>query len=142
MSECKAGGRGELRFLIRGILAWIITALTLLAAASIIFSSSYISSEFLGYFSSAISFFSALAAGLAACRRETKGLIYRALLTGAVITILLLSVGFAYEGQNLKPGGILSVVSFTLSGLLLGAVMSPLIFSPKNNSRFRKKRKN
>ena len=111
-----------LRLLLRALAVWLITALLFLLFSSLFLSSSGASSSSLGYLSSAISFLSALAAGIA-CRRANKNLGFPAAAAVALfLLIVLLSVGFLASDRPLDPSGVLSVASFTLAGVLVGAL--------------------
>ncbi len=141
MNEVKTKSLGDIKLILRGIVVWAISAAILLLIASLVFSQSSISSSFMGYCSSGISFLAAMFAALFACRGQTKGVIYQGMICAAVITVLLLSIGFASEGEKIKSAGVLSVVSFTIAGSLLGTVMSPVIFSGGRSRRMKIRRR-
>ncbi len=140
MSDSNSVRGLDLKFLFRGIVVWSISALVLLLILSAVVSKCSISSSSIGYISSALSFATAFLAGTLALKGNNNGLLVKGFILSAALTILLLTVGFIIKGDCMKPSGILSVVSFTLSGCLLGCVMSSFF---KGNSSGRKfKRKN
>lgn len=112
----------ELRFLPKALLGWLVSAVILLLIAAGIVSKSKISSASIGYVSSALSFLTALTAGIVAGRTRRGGALYAGLLTAAALVICLLTAGFLAKGQDMEPSGILSVVSFTFAGCLFGSV--------------------
>ncbi len=112
----------DARFILSALGAWFIAALVLLAAASAIVNRAELGSGSMGYVSSAISFLSAFAAGARAGRMRKAGTLYTAAVSAAVITTLLLTVGFIIDGSDLEASGVLSVVSFTFAGCMAGCV--------------------
>ncbi len=114
---------GSLRLLARSLLAWAGTALVLLLLTALILSRTGTGSAVLGYLNSALSFLSALAAGIAAGGQKGSGGLGQALVTAVTLIILLLGMGFLLA-DSLNPSGVLSVVSFTLTGVLLGALLT------------------
>lgn len=123
----------EPRTILSALAAWAISALVLLCIASLV-----LSKISLGEGSSALSFLSAVFAGAALGRAKSGGIIYPALLTAAVLVTALLTIGFIVEGADLQSSGVLSVVSFTFSGCLLGAVLSGGKKSKSHKKRYRK----
>lgn len=109
-------------FLLRACVAWLVAAPLLLVILAAVLSHSGCGAEWIGYSSSAISFLSAAAAGAVAARASRAGKLYSALVCSGVLTVLLLTVGYIVSEKGLEPSGILSVVSFTLTGCLFGAV--------------------
>lgn len=115
-------GAASLRLLLSALLVWLYWAAGLLLFSTLILSRVRTGSAMLGYISSAISFLCAAAAGAyASKRRESKNLTQTAILSG-VLTLLLLTIGFLVRGRNMNASGILSVVSFTLTGCLIGGL--------------------
>lgn len=112
----------NLRYLLHAITAWFITAGALLLLTTIIVSKASVSSGALGYLSSAMSFLTAAAAGMAAGKSGTGAKLYTGLITAAVIVTVLLTIGFLVRGSQMESSGILSVVTFTFAGCLFGAV--------------------
>jgi len=76
---------------------------------------------FLGYTSSAISFLTAASATAIAARKSDNILLISTMSAFALI-IILLSIGFTIKGNDMSASGIISVVSFTISGCLVGGV--------------------
>lgn len=112
----------DMRFLLRAVLAWLLSAAALLLLASLIVSKSSLGEGVMGYVSSAISFLAACFAGSAAARRGSRGGLYVGLVSAAALTVALLTVGFIIEGTGIQASAVLSVVSFTFSGCLVGSV--------------------
>ena len=112
----------DLRFLLKSFIAWAVSALILLLIASFIVSKTSMGRGAIGYVSSIVSFLAALSAGAFAAKEKKVGGFYTGLMTAAVISTLLLTVGFIIEGAEIESSGVLSVVTFTFSGCLVGSV--------------------
>ena len=112
-----------MRFFLRAGLLWLISAVTLLLAVSFFVSKSGIGSKSIGYLSSALSFVTAFFAGAGAVKGRSSGIIYTSLLTAAALVTILLTVGFLIKGSDMGSSGILSVVTFSFSGCLVGGVL-------------------
>lgn len=125
MTKNNITGGPDMRFLFHGILAWAVSALVLLPAAAFIISAAGINSGAAGYISSALSFLAALFAGRAAATERQGSRLYSGLLCAAVLVTALLTLGFLIRGSKIEPAGILSVVSFSFAGCLVGAVFLP-----------------
>lgn len=110
-------------FLLGAFTAWLLSALALCLLSALILNLSEGGERALSYTSSAISFLSAAAAGMAAARKHGKGSLYPALLTGSALSLLLLSLGFLISEKGLDPSAVLSVVSFSLAGSLFGGLL-------------------
>ena len=110
--------------LLSPVLVWLTTALLLLLIASALVCYAGLGEAALGYLSSLISFIAAAAAGSRFTRSVGKPAVLSSMLLATVLTILLLTVGYLIRGKNLDSSGILSVVTFTYAGCLLGAVLS------------------
>ena len=115
----------------RAAAAWTVSAIVLLIAASAIINASDCGEYIMGYVCSALSFLSAFSAGAAAAGKSGKGTVYIGALTGAVVTTVLLTVGFIVKGTETEASAVLSVVSFTFAGSITGAV----IFGRGNSSK-------
>ncbi len=107
-------------FLLSAFFYWFLCALILLIICSIILNESGASEKGIGYSSSVISFISAVAAGTAAGRKRNAGAFYTAILTAVALIIALLTLGFVINGSLIEPSSVMSVVSFTFSGCLVG----------------------
>ena len=107
----------------RAAAAWTVSATVLLTIASAIINASDCGEYIMGYVCSALSFLSAFSAGAAAAGKGRKGTLYAGALTGAVITTVLLTVGFIVKGSETEASAVLSVVSFTFAGSIAGAVL-------------------
>ena len=131
--------RLELLFLAKAAAVWLIAAMILLLLSAGIISGMNLSSSSVAYFSAGVSFLSAFAASFAAAAGKSGRLKY-GLLTGLVLTVLLIMLGFIVEGRDLSADGVLSVVSFTLTGALAGGIFAPASRSGKAKRSFRPKR--
>ena len=112
-----------LRMLGRALLRWSTAALVLLVVASLALTGSGTGSELLGYVSSSISFLAALAAGTAVEHGE-KGALPRSLLVAGALIVALLTAGVLIGRAGVDASGVLSVVTFTISGAMIGALLS------------------
>ena len=115
----------------RAAAAWTASAIILLVIASAVINAAGCGEYIMGYAWSALSFLSAFSAGAAAAGKSKKGTVYTGALTGAVITTVLLTVGFIVNGAETEASAVLSVVSFTFAGSIAGAV----IFGRGNSSK-------
>ena len=113
---------GSLRVLLRSLLVWTACAAGLLLTASLILSKMGTGSAMLGYVSSAISFVCAVAAGAYCKEQQGKNGLVQSLILAGVLILLLLTLGFLIRGKDMDASGILSVVSFTAAGCLLGGL--------------------
>lgn len=129
--------RLDLHFLPRALLGWLISAAALLLIAAGIISRAKISSASIGYVSSALSFLTALTAGIIAGQTRQGGALYAGGVTATALVICLLTAGFLMKGQDMEPSGILSVVSFSFAGCLFGSVFFSKRKKPSKKSRFR-----
>lgn len=112
----------ELRFVLTAVAGWFISALILSLIVSLCLSLMTVGEGAVGCIISALSFVSAVYAGAAAMHRRRRGALLTGLVTGLVITTLALTLGFIIAGSEMEADGILSVVTFTLSGCLVGSV--------------------
>ena len=112
----------DIRFLPDAILMWFISALILLPIAALTAQLTQCSEAGLAYISSAASFFTALAAGAKAIRTRKKSAVITAIISALSIIIIALTLGFVIAGDKLQADGILSLVTFTFSGALVGSV--------------------
>ena len=104
-----------------GVVGNVLAAMLLLLAGAGIISAMNLSAASVAYFSAGVSFLSAFAAAYSACAGK-DGRWKCGLLIGLVLTILLLMLGFIVEGRELSADGVLSVVSFTMTGALAGGI--------------------
>lgn len=112
----------DIRFLPDAILMWFISALILLPIAALTAQLTQCSEAGLAYISSAASFLTALAAGAKAIRTRKKSAVLTAIISALSIIIIALTLGFVIAGDKLQADGILSLVTFTFSGALVGSV--------------------
>ena len=112
-------------FIPEAIRGWLISAPVLLILGAVIVNSVDAGTDTLAYVSAAVSFLSAFSAGFSAGSSAKTGRVYAALLSAAVITLSLLTIGFLIKGSELSPDGILSVVSFTFAGVAAGCAAAP-----------------
>jgi len=114
-----------LAFVFQALVAWVLAALILSIISALIIGRSNTGSRMLAYFSSAISFLAAAAAGVAASRSRGKGRLISGLISATVLSVLLLTLGFLINSSLLSADGVLSVVMFTYAGALAGSVFCP-----------------
>ena len=113
----------SLRALLRALAAWAAAALVLTLCAALLVWRTEIGSGALGYLSSALSFLAACAAGLVSARRQGRGLL-PALVTATALVLVLLTLGFLIRGEGAEPSALLSLVSFSYAGCLLGSMLA------------------
>ena len=94
----------------------------LLLSGAVLYASGAAALSSLGYASSLISFLSAVGAGAAAAMHQKEGRIIKGILSALCLSALLLLTGFLVKGK-LNGSAVLSVLSFTLTGSLLGAML-------------------
>ena len=112
------------RYLLRAGLAWTVSAAVLLLAGTLAANSLGLGEQGLGIVSSAVSFLSAFAAGIAA-RGYTGQRLIVSLTTATALVIFLLTVGFLIKGEEMNSSAILSIVSFTYAGVFSGTILPP-----------------
>lgn len=118
----EAAKRFDLRLAFKTVLIWAACAAVLVFCAALLFASGAVSLSAMGYASSAISFLAALIATRSTGKGRTKGRALCFLLTALPLTLLPLLIGFLTAGE-LDGSSTLSVVSFTLSGCLIGVLL-------------------
>lgn len=128
----------DLGFLLSAAAAWIASAIVLLILAALTANAIGLGEQGIGYLSSALSFITAAAAGYFAAHRHGSAGFVTALTTATALVISLLTVGFLVKGEEMSPSAILSIVSFTYAGVLLGVFIHP---KKKNSGRKRPYRK-
>lgn len=112
----------DIRFLPDAVLTWFISALILLPLAAMTAQLVKCGEAGLAYISSALSFMTALAAGAKAMHTRKKKAVTTAAISAMTIIIAALTLGFIIAGDKLQSDGILSLVTFTFSGALVGSV--------------------
>ena len=112
-------------FLLSAATGWLFSACTLLALFAFAANRIGIGERGLAYGSSLISFLSAVAAGLTATAKDRSVRLIGAFVAASALVILLLTLGFLIEGKEMNPSAIISVVSFTYAGMLLGVFLLP-----------------
>lgn len=112
----------DIRFLSDALIMWILSAIILLPLGAVAAELIKCSEVGLAYISSALSFLTALIAGAKAMHSRKKSAVTTAVISALAIIILALTLGFVIAGDRLQPDGILSLVTFTLSGALVGSV--------------------
>ena len=128
----------EAKTILSALAAWALSALVLLCIASLVLSKLSLGERAIGYVSSALSFLTAAFAGMELGRGKAGAVIYPAMLTAAVLVTALLTIGFIVEGSDLQSSGVLSVVSFTFTGCLFGAVLAGGKKPKSHKKRYRK----
>ena len=122
MSKSDPQRRFDARLPLRFLLSWLFAALPLLLLCALLLSRFAVSSRSLAYCSAAIGFAAAAAAGASCAASFSGSRALAGLLAGAALTVLLLAVGLLVRRAPLPRDGLLSLVSFTLSGALFGSV--------------------
>ena len=112
----------DIRFLPEAVLMWFLSMLVLLPLGALTAELIKCSEAGLAYISSALSFLAALAAGAKAIRARKKSAVSTAIISALTIIIAALTLGFVIAGDKLQADGILSLVTFTFSGALVGCV--------------------
>jgi hypothetical protein len=102
---------------------WAVSALALLCLFSAVLTHINAGERAVAYASSALSFLAAVGAGSVIGGTKGDKIVYPVLLTAAVLVTILLTIGFMVEGSAIESGGVLSVVSFSFAGCLVGAVI-------------------
>ena len=123
------------RCLLRAAVGWVVCSLVLLTLTTFIANTAGMGEGSLGYISSAISFLAAAAAGFVSVHGKQTGRFGTAMITATALVILLLSTGFLIKGEDMDPSSIISLVSFTYAGVLLGTVIKPAKSSSKQRFR-------
>ena len=113
------------RYLLRAGLAWLVSAVLLLLVGTLAANLFGFGEQGLGIMSSAVSFLAACFAGIAATRGCPASKLFVSLTTATALVIFLLTVGFLIKGEEMNTSAILSIVSFTYAGVLLGSILSP-----------------
>ena len=139
MSVKTALEKGSLRAFARGLGVWLAAAAGLSFAAAVLVRALEIPSAQFGYVSSALSFLAALLAGRAA-RGEDGGLL-RTLAGGVALCLVLLTAGCLVGHGTPEASALLSVVSFSLAGWLLGGLVIKGKKTETKYSSFRRKKK-
>ena len=116
----------DARFLLTAVTTWLaaslLCVLLCVLLCALVVQLSDAAAGTVGYISSALSFGTAVAAGGRAAHVRGRGAVYTGLASGVVIITLALTLGFIIAGQEISADGVLSVVTFTLSGALVGSV--------------------
>lgn len=123
--ERKGAEAIDIRYLLSSLLFWMMCSAIMLPFAALGAHIFKCGETALAYISSSLSFVSALLAGAKAMHTRKRNAIGTAFVTGVCIIILALTLGFIVAGEKLDAAGILSVVTFTISGSLVGAVFFP-----------------
>ena len=126
-----------LRVLVRALCVYVLSAFLLLVLASFLLWRSDVGSHVLGYVSSGISFLSSFLSTRLLLRSQKSQSLVTAMLFGVLLVILLLTLGFLAGERSLDPSGVLSVVSFTFAGVLLGGLLPLPLFSHRSSHRHR-----
>lgn len=129
----------DLRLLLRAILAWLVAAFVLLLLSAFVLSRIGVGSAVLGYVSSGISFLAAAAAGITLGRDKRNGLLARSLLAALILVVILLTAGFLVGDREISSSAVLSVISFSFAGTLVGASLSGGRRPTRRQSSFRAK---
>ena len=124
----------SLRLILRAVLLWMACAAALVLCAALLFVSGALSLSAMGYASSAISFFSALIAARSAAGVQKSARLPCFLVLAPLLTLPPLFVGFLIAGE-LNGSAVLSTVSFTLVGCLVGILLPRVKRAKKRGGR-------
>lgn len=135
MSESEKKAR-DFSFLARAFAAWAVCAAALLLCGTVLYASDGAALSSLGYASSLISFLAAVGAGAAAASAGKERRLLRGLLSAACLSAVLMLTGFLIKGK-LDGSAVLSVLSFTLTGCVLGSMLP---MRKRKRAHFRKRK--
>ena len=121
MSELDNPGKLGLLFLKRVWLAWLITCVVLLAVFSFVLSRKEVPERALGWLSSVLSFLAACSAGRQVARMKLNPFV-GGLLCALTLVGPLLLCGLLIDQKSLSSDSVLSLVSLSFSGALVGSV--------------------
>ena len=124
-----------LHMLVRALCVYVLSAFLLLVLASFLLWRSDVGSHVLGYVSSGISFLASFLSTRLLLHAQKSRSLVTAMLFGVLLVILLLTLGFLAGERSLDPSGVLSVVSFTFAGVLLGGLLPRALFPHKSAHR-------
>ena len=96
-------------FLLHALLGWIVGAVLLLLVTSLIANTAEVGD----------------AAGISAARRQSAARLPAALIAATALVIVLLTIGFLIRGEGMDSSAILSIVSFTYAGVVMGMFIYP-----------------
>ena len=133
--------RGELLFLFKALVTWLTVGIILSLILSIIISQTTLDSSYIAYLSSIISFITAVFAGFRAMSARRKGKLYTALFTAGFLIIFILSVAYIIASGEIIASGLISVISFTFSGVFFGAYILYTMCYGNRRKSFNNKRK-
>ena len=105
--------------------AWLLAALLLLTLGSFAVSRFAVSTGTIGVVSSAISFLAGAAAG-AKTPKGRAGSFLSGLLFALLLSALLIGLGACVGTEGMDRDAVLSAVSFTVSGVLFGALFADM----------------
>lgn len=111
----------SMKSVLRGGVVCFASLLILSLLASVIVGRTDIREKSMVYVSSALTFVSSAIAGCTLRRRKEKMVF--CLILSLFLIIIALSLGFLLDSTRLELGGILSVASFTICGVLSGYVL-------------------
>lgn len=131
--------KGSLRLLVHGLLAWIVSAFLLCFLTACVIRAHGVGSACYGYISAGLSFLCAVFAGAYSGRGERK--LSSGLLCALFLSIVLLTAGFVISRGRLDSSAVLSVVSFSIAGCLLGSLLFGGMPKKQTQSPFRRKKK-
>ena len=132
--------RGELLFLIKALSAWLISSLMLCILFSFIVSQTSLDSSYIAYLSSIISLISAIIAGMKAASVKKSSKIYTSIFTAGFLIIFILTTAYLVASGQITTSGLISVISFTFSGVFIGAYIVSSKYYGNKKKRFKKPR--
>ena len=141
MSQQKLSRGLELIFILYALKSWIIVSVLLLILSALILSAYPLNSSSIGYVSSAINFAGATFAGITAARCKHKSQLFMGLVSSVALVIILLTIGFLVDSASISSDSIISVVSFTFAGCLMGSVVLSGLSENRSSGKKQFKRK-
>ena len=124
MSARSCTDRPSLLFLFKAWAAWLFSAVFFLLVFGLLIEYSSCSSTHMAYLCSLLSFLASVSAGLIAVRSSRLSYFVTGVACALSTLALLLLVGLLFDRKSFDSGAVLSLVSFTLSGYLVGAFFS------------------
>ena len=123
MSEWENPGKNWLRAWGRAWLIWLLTSVALLAFFSLIISRTAAPERAMAYFSSALCFLAACAAGQQVAKEQTAAPLFCGAICTVFLVLPLLLCGVLIDRKSMSSDSIMSLISFSLAGALFGSIL-------------------
>ena len=122
MSESNRKFRLNPGVLLYGLTTWLLASAVLVPSIGFAASNFADSARTVSLLGDLISFLSAAFSGAAVARSSDSGRLLPGILIGCLLALILALTGFLIGGRVFRPDGVLSMLSFTLSGAVFGSV--------------------